>query len=95
MRSAGAGIGRAAAGSLGGIVAAPISGFSISIVPPHFAQRVFTFGRSPSLASSKRYRDWQAGQTTIIAALLRPARGGAAAVGRRGEDNTNRAVRAR
>jgi hypothetical protein len=77
-----AGAGAGAVVSAGGMVADPMSGFSISIVPPHFAQRVFALARSPSLASSKRYRDWQAGQTTIIAALLRPARGGAAAVGK-------------
>jgi hypothetical protein len=37
----------------GGIVAEEM-GFWISMVPLHFAQRVLTLGRSPSLASSKR-----------------------------------------
>jgi hypothetical protein len=85
------------AGTSGGIVEDPRSGFSISIDPPHFEQRVFTFGRSPSLDSSNLYLDWQAGQTTIIAALLRtpgPQRTGDRAPDGGGEDNTNQAVAA-
>jgi hypothetical protein len=50
----------------GGSVNAPSIGFSISIEPPHFAQRVFTFGRSPSRLSSNLYLDWQLGQVMII-----------------------------
>src|SRR2546426_8922934 len=46
------------------------SGFSISIVAPHFAHRVLALGRSPSLDSSNLYRAWQAGQTMIIRPLL-------------------------
>ncbi len=57
-------------GSSGARVEEPSSGFSISIVPPHFEQRVFTLGRSPSFDSSNLYLDWQLGQTTIIATLL-------------------------
>jgi hypothetical protein len=50
----------------GGRVKAPSMGFSISMVPPHFVQRVFTFGRSASRPSSNLYRDWQFGQVMII-----------------------------
>ena len=78
MLGSGRGAGGAAgggAGASGGIVEEPRRGFSISIVPPHFEQRVFTFGRSPSFDSSNLYLDRQAGQATIIATLLRP-RGG-------------------
>jgi hypothetical protein len=51
-RASGAGGDGAASG--GGIVIAPWSGFSISIVPPHFAHRVLAFARSPSFDSSNR-----------------------------------------
>ena len=82
-------------GSSGGMVEEPSSGFSISIVPPHFEQRVFTLGRSPSFDSSNLYLDWQLGQTTIIATLLRspgpPRTTGLPAPDGRGEDNTNQA----
>src|SRR5712691_2795274 len=54
----------------GGSVIAARSGFSISIVAPHFAHRVLALGRSPSLDSSNLYRAWQAGQTMIIRPLL-------------------------
>src|SRR5687767_10710068 len=50
----------------GGSVIDAIRGFSMSIEPPHFAQRVFALGRSPSLLSSNLYFAWQAGQTMII-----------------------------
>jgi hypothetical protein len=72
----------------------PITGFSISIVPPHFEQRVFTFGRGPSFDSSNLNLDWQLGQTTIIATLLRSPHTATGAVGlpTMGEDNTNQAV---
>ena len=50
----------------GGRVKAPSMGFSISMVPPHFVQRVFTLGRSASRLSSNLYRDWQFGQVMII-----------------------------
>jgi hypothetical protein len=52
------------------MVEEPRSGFSISIVPPHFEQRVFTLGRLPSFDSSNLYLDWQLGQAMIIATLL-------------------------
>src|SRR5262245_7973958 len=60
--------------ALGGSVEAPISGFSISIAPPHFEHFVRALGRSPSLDSSNLNLDWQLGQTTIIAIHLRAAR---------------------
>src|SRR3989442_1430053 len=63
---AGAGGGRVPGGS----VIAARSGFSISIVAPHFAHRVLALGRSPSLDSSNLYRAWQAGLTMIIRPLL-------------------------
>ena len=76
MGARGAGRGRWRGGGSAGMVEEPSSGFSISIVPPHFEQRVFTFGRSPSFDSSNLYLDWQLGQTTIIATLLRSPRPG-------------------
>jgi hypothetical protein len=96
-RGAGVGAGGGGAGSSGGIVKEPRSGFSISIVPPHFEQRVFTFGRSPSFDSSNLYLDRQAGQATIIATLLRspgPQRTRLPAPDGPGEDNTNQAAAA-
>jgi hypothetical protein len=96
-RGAGAGGDGGGAGSSGAIVEEPTSGFSISIVPPHFEQRVLTFGRSPSFDSSNLYLDRQAGQATIIATLLRSpgsARTRLPAPDDRGEDNTNQAVAA-
>jgi hypothetical protein len=63
------------------MVEEPSSGFSISMAPPHFEQRVLTFGRSPSFDSSNLYLDWQLGQTTIIATLLRSPRPGTRAPG--------------
>jgi hypothetical protein len=57
--------------AFGGSVEAPISGFSISIAPPHFEHFVRALGRSPSLDSSNLNLDWQLGQTTIIATHLR------------------------
>ena len=59
----------------GGSVEVPISGFSISIAPPHFEHFVRALGRSPSLDSSNLNLDWQLGQTTIIATHLRAPRG--------------------
>src|SRR5437773_5814720 len=65
------GVGAACGGRVpGGRVIAARSGFSISIVAPHFAHRVLALGRSPSLDSSNLYRAWQAGQTMIIRPLL-------------------------
>jgi hypothetical protein len=49
------------------------SGFSISIVPPHLAHRVFARGRSPSFSSSNLYLAWQLGQTMIIAFVSPPS----------------------
>ena len=46
------GVGAAGERVPGGSVIAARSGFSISIVAPHLAHRVFAFGRSPSLDSS-------------------------------------------
>jgi hypothetical protein len=57
--------------AFGGSVEAPISGFSISIAPPHFEHFVRALGRSPSLDSSNLNLDWQLGQTTISATHLR------------------------
>jgi hypothetical protein len=53
---------------------APITGFSISIVPPHFAHFVRALGRVPSLDSSNLYRAEQDGQTMIIEAPLKAPR---------------------
>jgi hypothetical protein len=55
-----------------------MSGFSISIAPPHFEHFVRAFGRSPSLDSSNLNLDWQLGQTTIIGTHLLSARRAAA-----------------
>ena len=49
------------------------SGFSISIVPPHFAHRVLARGRSPSFSSSNLYLAWQLGQTMIMQFLSPPS----------------------
>src|SRR4249920_2127627 len=69
--ASGAGATTGGATAFGGSVEAPISGFSISIAPPHFEHFVRALGRSPSLDSSNLNLDWQLGQTTIIATHLR------------------------
>jgi hypothetical protein len=73
----------------GGRVIAPRRGFSISMVPPHLAQRVFTLGRSPSFDSSNLYRAWHLGQTINIAVVLltEPPHATAASKGLSAEDN--------
>ena len=58
----------------GGSVIAASSGFSISMVPPHFAHLVRARGRSPSLPSSNLYFAWQLGQTMIMSGpIIQPA----------------------
>jgi hypothetical protein len=91
--AAGAGGTTGGATAFGGSVEAPISGFSISIAPPHFEHFVRALGRSPSLDSSNLNLDWQLGQTTIIATHLRAPCGAtlfgpASPLGRQ-KDNTN------
>jgi hypothetical protein len=72
----------------GGRVIAPRRGFSISMVPPHLAQRVFTLGRSPSFDSSNLYRAWHLGQTIIMPSFSSPNRPvTAASKGLSAEDN--------